>query len=121
MRVVIEPGQSPLVAAVRHDLENVSILTALSRVTMVLSDRIYLQLPANRYVMVTINDDATIIVPAGDGDYIIVYGELGDSVVNVTGIRMVDELRLLDYLEAILDDVFNAIGSMIDGAEEAAA
>ena len=120
MRVVIEPGQSPLVAVVRHDLENASILTALSRVTMVLSDRIYLQIPENRYVMVSINDDATIIVPIGDGDYIIVYGELGDSVVNVTGIRMVDELKLLDYLEAILDDVFNAIGNMIDEAEAVA-
>jgi len=120
MRVVIEPGQSPLVAVVRHDLENVNILTALSRVTMVLSDRIYLQIPENRYVMVSINDDATIIVPIGDGDYIIVYGELGDSVVNVTGIRMVDELKLLDYLEAILDDVFNAIGNMIDEAEAVA-
>jgi hypothetical protein len=117
MRVVIEPGQSPLVITVRHNMENASVLTALSHVTMVLSDRIYLQLPANRYIMVSINNDATIIVPAGDGDYVIVYGELGDSVVNVTGIRVADEVKLLNYLEAILDDVFNAIGNMIDEVE----
>jgi len=121
MRVVIEQGKNPLVAVVKHDLDNASILTALSRVTMVLSDRIYVQLPANRYVITRINDDATIIVPTGDGDYVIVYGELGDSIVNVTGIRMADEVRLLDYLEAILDDVFSAMGSMIDVAEEAEA
>jgi hypothetical protein len=125
MRVVIERGSRPLDIAFSQDQENGERLMSYLGDTAESGGKIYAKIPANKYIIASIKynhkNDVTVIIPTIYGEYFILYGKVDDSIMQVIAIAIVDEEGILYEIGGIGEDICDAIGEMVDEAEEAMA